>query len=145
MACDMIVADEAAKFALPEVKTGLIAAAGGVFRLPKAIPHHIAREMILTGRAMGTDEAQKYGLINYTAKSGGALKKARELAAEICSASPTAVSASLQMIYEGADIVDPVDAVSVQSEAILKFAISEDLQAGLMGFLTKQKPKWKNR
>lgn len=145
MACDMIIADEAAKFALPEVKTGLIAAAGGVFRLPKAIPHHIAREMILTGRPMGTDEAQKYGLINYTAKSGTVMEKARELAAEICSASPTAVSASLLMMYEGVDINDPVEAVSVQSDAILKFAVSQDLQAGLMAFLTKQKPKWQNR
>jgi acetyl-CoA C-acetyltransferase len=145
MACDMIIADEAAKFALPEVKTGLIAAAGGVFRLPKAIPHHIAREMILTGRAMGTDEAQRYGLINYIATSGRVMEKARELALEICSASPTAVSASLLMMYEGADIADPVDAASAQSDAILKFAISQDLQAGLMAFLTKQKPKWENR
>jgi len=145
MACDMIIADEAAKFALPEVKTGLIAAAGGVFRLPKAIPPHIAREMILTGRPMGTDEAQKYGLINYTAKTGTVMEKARDLAAEICSASPTAVSASLLMMYEGADITDPVDAVAVQSDAILKFALSQDLQAGLVAFLTKQKPKWKNR
>ncbi len=145
LACDVIVADETAKFALPEVKTGLIAAAGGVFRLPKAIPPHIAREMILTGRPMGTDEAQQHGLINYKTKPGGVMEKARQIAEEICSASPTAVSASLQMMYEGADIIDPTDAVSIQSEAILKFAISEDLQAGLMAFLTKQKPKWKNR
>lgn len=115
LACDIIVADETAKFALPEVKTGLIAAAGGVFRLPRAIPNHIAREMILTGRPMSTHQAQKYGLINYKTKSGTAMEKARKIAKEICSASPTAVSASLQMMYEGADIIDPSDAISVQS------------------------------
>jgi len=50
LSCDIIVADETATFALPEVKVGLIAAAGGIFRLPKAVPPHIAKDMILTGR-----------------------------------------------------------------------------------------------
>lgn len=145
LACDIIVADETAKFALPEVKTGLIAAAGGVFRLPKAIPPHIAREMILTGRSINAEEALTYGLINYKTDPGKVMEKAREIAEAICSVSPTAVSASLQMMYEGADIADPSDAVAIQSEALLKFASSEDLQAGLIAFLTKQKPKWRNR
>lgn len=145
LACDVIVADETAKFALPEVKSGLIAAAGGLFRLPKALPHHIAREMILTGRAMAVDEALNHGLVSYKTAPGCAMDKARNIAEKICAVSPTSVSASLQMIYEGADIVDPVDALAVQSEALLKFASSEDLQIGLMSFLTKQKPKWKNK
>jgi len=58
LACDIIVADETAKFALPEVKTGLVAAAGGLFRLPTVLPPHIARDMILTGRPMEIKEAR---------------------------------------------------------------------------------------
>jgi len=145
MSCDVIIADETAKFALPEVKSGLIAAATGLFRLPKAIPPHIAKEMILTGRAMQIDEALHHGLVNHKTEAGNVLHKAREVAEAICAVSPSAVSASLEMMYEGADTVNPVNAMVGQSNAILKFASSEDLQIGLMAFLTKQKPKWKNR
>jgi len=73
LACDIIVADAKAKFALPEVKTGLIAAAGGIFRLPKVLPQHIAKDMILTGRTMEIDEALHYGMVNYKADEGQAL------------------------------------------------------------------------
>lgn len=145
LACDVIVADETAKFALPEVKSGLIAAAGGLFRLPKRLPDSVAKEMILTGKAMDADEAKHFGLINYKTAAGQVMTKARKIAEQICAVSPTAVSASLEMMYSGADQVDPVDAMSGQSDAILKFAASEDLQIGLMAFLMKQTPKWKNK
>lgn len=145
LSCDVIVADETAKFALPEVKSGLIAAATGLFRLPKAIPPHIAKEMILTGRTMDVNEAVHHGLINHKTDAGKALDKAREVAEAICAVSPSAVSASLEMMYEGANQLDPIDALAGQSSAMLKFAASEDLQIGLMAFLAKLKPKWKNR
>ncbi len=145
LACDIIVADETAKFALPEVKTGLIAAAGGVFRLPKVLPPHIARDMILTGRTMEIDEAVQFGLVNYKAKAGQALEKAREIAKNVCNVSPTAVAASLEMMNDGAQFADPMDALDQPSHALPRVAASEDLQIGLMAFLMKQKAKWKNR
>ena len=145
LACDIIVADDTAKFALPEVKTGLIAAAGGVFRLPKVLPPHIAKDMILTGRTMEIDEALKYGMVNYKADSGKAMDKAREIAQRICAVSPTAVSASLETMYEGKDILEPSEALDQPTRALQKVAASEDLQIGLMAFLTKQAAKWKNR
>lgn len=145
LACDIIVADETAKFALPEVKTGLIAAAGGVFRLPKILPPHIAKDMILTGRTMEIDEAMQFGMVGYKAEAGKALEKAREIAGRICAASPTAVAASLETMNEGAHILDPAEALDQPTKALQKIAASEDLQIGLMAFLTKQKPKWKNR
>jgi len=144
LACDIIVADASAKFALPEVKTGLIAAAGGLFRLPKVLPPHIAREMILTGRTMDVDEAVHYGMVTHKTSASAALTKAREIAQDICSVSPSATSASLEMIHEGAHILDPAEALDKPTNALLKVAISEDLQIGLMAFLTKQKAKWKN-
>jgi len=145
LACDIIVADASAKFALPEVKTGLIAAAGGLFRLPKVLPPHIAREMILTGRTMEVDEAVHYGMVNHKAKAGEAMTKAREIAQAMCEVSPVATAASLEMMNEGAHILDPAQALDQPTNALLKVAISEDLQTGLMAFLMKQKAKWKNR
>jgi len=145
LACDIIIADATAKFALPEVKTGLIAAAGGLFRLPKVLPPHIAKDMILTGRTMEIDEAVHYGMVNYKTDAGKALDKAREIAERICAVSPTAVSASLEMMYEGKDVFDPAEALDRPTNALQKIAASEDLQIGLMAFLTKQTAKWKNR
>lgn len=145
LACDIIVADATAKFALPEVKTGLIAAAGGLFRLPKILPPHIAKDMILTGRTMEINEAAHYGMISHTADAGKAMEKAREIAQRVCDVSPSAVAASMEMMHEGKDIQDPAEALSQPTRAIQKMAASEDLQIGLMAFLTKQTAKWKNR
>ena len=145
LACDIIIADQSAKFALPEVKTGLVAAAGGLFRLPKVLPPHIARDMILTGRPMEIEEALKYGLVNYKTDAGKAMDTARNIAAKICEASPTAVSTSLEMIHASANILDPISAFENSSGQVIKVLASEDLQIGLMAFLMKQSPKWKNR
>ncbi len=145
LACDIIVADETAKFALPEVKTGLIAAAGGLFRLPKVLPPSIARDMILTGRTMEIEEALHYGMVNYKSAAGQALDIAREIAQRILDVSPSAVSASLEMMHEGAHIQAPAEALDQPTNALQKIAASEDLQIGLMAFLTKQKANWKNR
>jgi len=145
LACDIIIADQSAKFALPEVKTGLVAAAGGLFRLPKVLPPHIARDMILTGRPMEIEEALKYGLVNYKTDAGKAMYTARNIAAKICEASPTAVSTSLEMIHASANILDPITALENSSGKVIKVLASEDLQIGLMAFLMKQSPKWKNR
>ena len=145
LACDIIIADQSAKFALPEVKTGLVAAAGGLFRLPKVLPPHIARDMILTGRPMEIEEALKYGLVNYKTDLGMAMDTARDIAARICEASPTAVSTSLEMIHASANILDPITALENSSGKVIKVLVSEDLQIGLVAFLMKQSPKWKNR
>jgi len=145
LACDIIVADESAKFALPEVKTGLVAAAGGIFRLPQVLPPHIARDMILTGRPMEIEESVKYGLVNYRTDAGKAMDTAREIAAKICAASPTAVSTSLEMMHGSADISDPVLALEKSTHKVIKVLTSEDLQIGLTAFIMKQSPKWKNR
>jgi len=84
-------------------------------------------------------------MVNHKADAGKAMTKAREIAQTICAASPIATSASLEMIHEGAHILDPAQALDQPTNALLKVAISEDLQIGLMAFLMKQKAKWKNR
>jgi len=83
-------------------------------------------------------------MVNYKTEAGQAMVKARELAETICEVSPTATSASLEMMHEGSNIVDAAEALDQSSNALLKVVISEDLQIGLMAFLLKQSPQWKN-
>src|SRR5262245_34408513 len=83
LACDLIVAAAGARFSLPEVKLGLVADSGGIFRLPRRIPEALARELLLTGRAMDADEAARWGLVNRVVEPQRLMDAARELAAEV--------------------------------------------------------------
>ena len=130
---------------LSEVKVGLIAAAGGVVRLPRTIPPKIANELILTGRRMGTEEAERLGVVNRVAPAGGALEAARELANEILEGSPTSVRLSLTKMNEAEGIADTVDAVTAPTDVLDQLLTSADTIEGVMAFVTKRKPEWKNR
>ncbi|MFE5395965.1 acetyl-CoA acetyltransferase [Streptomyces sp. NPDC056568] len=145
LACHLVVADETAQFALSEVKVGLVAGAGGLIRLPRAIPRKVATEMILTGRRIGADEALGLGLVNRVAPAGKALDIARELAAEIAEASPTSVRVSLRVMQETEGIADTVDACTRPSESLDDLMVSEDMIEGITAFATKRSPRWKNR
>ena len=145
LACHLVVADEAARFALSEVKVGLIAGAGGVVRLPRTLPPKLANEMILTGRRLTAAEAHAHGLVNRITPAGGALTGARELAAEILDGSPTSVRISLRVMEETRGIPDVIDAVTYHSPALDDLMISEDAIEGLTAFAQKRKPRWRNR
>jgi acetyl-CoA C-acetyltransferase len=145
LTCHLVVAGATAKFALSEVKVGLIAGAGGVVRLPRTVPPKLANEMILTGRRLTADEALSHGLINRVTGAGQALDGARELAAEILDSSPTSVRISLQVMQETRGIPDVVDAVTHHSPALDELMVSEDMTEGLTAFAQKRKPRWLNR
>ncbi|MFE9322546.1 acetyl-CoA acetyltransferase [Nocardia sp. NPDC052278] len=145
LACHLVVADEAAQFALSETRVGLIAGAGGLVRLPRAIPPKIANELILTGRKFSATRAHQLGLVNRVAPAGTALDEARTLAAEILTASPTSVRVSLQVMNETAGISDVVDAVDHPSQGLDDLLTSEDMMEGLLAFGAKRAPHWKNR
>jgi len=145
--CDMIVADPAARFGLTEVKVGLVAAAGGAIRLPRQIPRKIALEMLLTGRHMTAQEAERWGLVNRISAPGDALGEARAFAAEIASVSPTSVRLTMQIVQEGDQEPDDIKATAatLHSTAIDDLSISEDMVEGLSAFAQKRQPVWKNR
>src|SRR5437870_12238631 len=94
LACDMIVASRQAAFGLPEVKRSLVAAAGGLFRLPRALPRNVALEIALTGDPIDADRAYNLGLVNELVDPGQALDKAVALAERICANAPLAVRPS---------------------------------------------------
>jgi crotonobetainyl-CoA hydratase len=96
LCCDVIVAESHAQFFLPEVKVGVVPDGGGMFRLPRRVPESLALEMLLTGRRLAAEEALHLGLVNHVTPRGGALAKAREIAADILQASPKSIRAVKQ-------------------------------------------------
>ncbi|WP_433598209.1 acetyl-CoA acetyltransferase [Nocardia sp. CA-135953] len=145
LACHIVVADDTAQFALSETRVGLIAGAGGLVRLPRAIPPKVANELILTGRKIPAEQAHELGLVNRVVPAGTALDGARAIAVEILSASPTSVRASLQVMNETSGISDVIDAVDHHSPALDDLMTSEDMMEGLLAFGAKRAPQWKNR
>jgi len=145
LACHLVVADATARFALSEVKVGLVAGAGGLIRLPRTVPPKVATEMILTGRRLSADEALAYGLVNRVVRAGTAMEGARALAAEILEGSPTSVRVSLRIMEETRGIPDVVEAVNYPSAAFDELMASEDAIEGMTAFAAKRPPNWRNR
>jgi len=145
LACDLVVADEKAVFALSEVRVGLFAGAGGIVRLPRQVPKKIAMEMILTGRRAGAEEMQGWGLVNRVVPAGTALEAARRLAEEVLEGSPTSVRLSMEVMNHAEGIPVEVDAVQFPPHVIDDLIASEDAFEGPTAFAQKRKPNWKNR
>ena len=145
LACDIIVASENAVFALPEPRVGLIAGAGGVHRLPRAIPQKLALGMILTGRRVAAAEGAKLGFVNEVVPEGQALEAARRWAKLILECSPMAVRASKQAVYRG--LTEPTVELAIRTmyPAQKANAESADYVEGPRAFAEKRKPEWKNR
>jgi enoyl-CoA hydratase len=144
LACDMIVAAEDAKFGLPEVKRGLVAAGGGLMRLPQRVPFHLAMEWALTGELIPARRGHEVGLVNRLTPKGGALAEALELARAIAANGPLAVAASKRIItsapeWPAAGMFDR------QREISEPVRSSEDAREGATAFKEKRAPRWQGR
>ena len=143
IACDLVVANSGAKFGIPEVKRGLVAAAGGVMMLPDQIPERIAMELALTGDFVGAGRAYELGLINRVT-DGSALDAAKELAASIVANGPLAVKVSKQIVRESR--AWPMDErYERQTQLIAPVFVSEDAREGAAAFAEKRAPNWKGK
>ncbi|WP_417319533.1 crotonase/enoyl-CoA hydratase family protein [Erythrobacter aureus] len=143
IACDLVVANSGAKFGIPEVKRGLVAAAGGVMMLPDQIPERIAMELALTGDFIDAARAYELGLINRVTESD-ALAGAKELAASIVANGPLAVRVSKQVIKQSRGW--PMEErYTRQTQLIAPVFISEDAREGAAAFAEKRKPNWKGK
>lgn len=143
LSCDLIVAARTASFGLPEVKRGLIAAAGGLMRLPRRIPHAIAMELALTGAMLPAEKAHGLGLINHVC-DGSTLDAALELARAIAANGPLAVQASKQIVDQ-ARLWPDEDMWRRQRAISDPVFASEDAREGPLAFAEKRMPRWTGR
>ena len=147
LASDLVVAEVRAKFGLPEVKRGLIAAAGGVFRIVDHLPRKVAMEMILTGEPMSSADALRWGLINQVVPDGTAVDAALALAERITVNAPLAVWAS-KRVAMGVDdgvIAGDEPGWGRTMREIGTIIRSEDAKEGPLAFAEKRQPVWKAR
>lgn len=141
LACDLVVAARDCFFGVPEVTRGIVAAAGGLFRLPRVLGSARAIELILTADRLGAEEAHARGMVNHLADADDVLTRARELADKICQNAPLAVRASLAIAREALLLSDE-DAWARSATAMEAVKGSADAKEGVAAFVEKRPAQW---
>jgi len=141
LACDLIVAARDARFGLPEVKRGLVAAAGGLLRLPRRIPPAIAKQLALTGEPLSAADASRLGLANELTEPGQALDGALDLARRITPNGPLAVRTTKQILDQALDWT-VAEGFSRQEPMVAQILASADAREGAAAFAEKRPPAW---
>ena len=147
LSADIILAAEHARFALPEIRSGTVADAASV-KLPKRIPYHIAMEMLLTGRWLDADEANRWGLVNRVCPAGQLLEEARELARLLASGPPLVYAAIKEIVRdaESSRFQDSMNRITGrQLRTVDILYSSEDQREGALAFSEKRDPVWRGR
>jgi enoyl-CoA hydratase len=144
LSCDLVVAADTARFGIPEVQRGLMAAAGGLIRLPKRVPLAIALEMGMTGDPIDASRALSLGLVNRVVARDQVLAEACALAERIGENSPIAVRLSRQLVREAAEMPE-ADGWQRTNELAVQIFASGDAVEGATAFAEKRKPVWKSK
>lgn len=144
LSCDLIVASTNAAFGLPEVKRSLAAAAGGLFRLPRALPPKVAMEIVLTGDPITAERAHALGMVNELVAPGEAVQAARALAERIAVNAPLAVRASRKVVLAAAT-EDDETLWKMSGRAMASLAATEDFAEGPRAFIEKRPPVWRGK
>ncbi|MFM7492522.1 MAG: enoyl-CoA hydratase-related protein, partial [Acidimicrobiaceae bacterium] len=144
LACDMLVASTRSAFGLAEATRNLIAGAGGLFRLPRAIGRAAAMEAILTGEPFSAQRAYELGMVNKLVEPNASLDAAIDLALRVCKAAPLAVWASRKIVLASETESDQnlIDMTNKEFAAVLA---SEDTKEGLTAFIEKRPPNWQGK
>ena len=142
---DIIVMEEHARFALPEINVAVLADAATI-KLRRRIPYHVAVEFLMTGRWMDAAEAKHWGLASHVVPQGQGLAKAREIARQLADGPPLLFPAIKQLLRH-TEMVPEHEAFELHDSLHLVQQIvrSEDLKEGTLAFVEKRKPRWKGR
>ncbi|MBH0121598.1 enoyl-CoA hydratase/isomerase family protein [Rhodococcus sp. CX] len=144
LACDLIVASTTARFALPETQRGVVATSGALFRAIRALPIHVAKQLLITQEGLTAERAFQLGLVSHVTEPGDALRRAQVLADEICRSAPVAVRQTLAAIasqYEEAD----ERGWKATARAITAVKASDDMAEGIAAFFERRAPQWRGR
>lgn len=141
LACDLVVAGAGAKFGLPEVKRSLVAAGGGLLRLPQRIPYHAAMELSLLGDAVPAERMHAWGLVNRLVPDGEALAEAGRLAATLAQNGPLALVATKHIVSAGGSWPQE-EAFARQAVVADPVGASDDAREGAIAFAEKRPPVW---
>ncbi len=144
LSCDLVVASTDSQFGIPEVKRSLVAAAGGLVRLPRVLPPKIAMELAITGDTLSAGRAHHFGLVNELCDSGEVSAAAKALAERIAANAPLAVRESRRLILEAPGQTD-LEGMIEGGRAIARLAGTEDYAEGPRAFIEKRPPIWKGR
>jgi enoyl-CoA hydratase len=144
LSCDLVVAARNASFALPEVKRGVVASSGALFRLTRALPRQLAVELLVTGDPLTPQRGYELGFVNRVVEPGAAVDEAILLAERICENSPVSVRASLRALRTLTETGD-ADGWAATSTAVARILASEDMREGVDAFFEKRPPSWKGR
>lgn len=144
LGCDLVVAGTDAQFGVPEVSRGLVAAAGGLFRLPRVLGSARAIELILTAERLGAEQAHRLGMVNHLVPPDQVLDRARELAEKICRNAPLAVRESLA-IARDAMLISDEQGWQRSADAMNRVRGSDDVKEGIAAFIDKRDPQWTGR
>ena len=141
LATDLVVASRTAKFGIPEVKRGLVAAGGGLLRLPRRIPYQKALELALTGESFTAEQGAEWGFVNTVTEPGEALAGAVELAERITANGPLAVATTKEVIAKSRNWTEE-EMWKKQLEHIIPIFTSNDAKEGAIAFAEKRAPNW---
>jgi enoyl-CoA hydratase len=144
LACDLIVAARGARLGIPEVKRGLVAAGGGLLRLPRRIPYHLALELALTGEPISAERGHELGLVNRLADEGAAAAVALEWAEQIATGAPLSLIASKRIVEQQYDW-SAQEMWDRQEEISAPVFSSQDAIEGSKAFAEKRPPDWRGR
>ncbi len=147
LSCDLILAAEHARFALPEIRAGTLADAATV-KLPRRLPHHLAMELLLTGRWMEAGEARRWGLVAEVLPAARLLERAREIARGLAAGPPLVFAAIKEVVHETWNLPEREALARIAAKelpAVKRLYESEDLKEGARAFAEKREPVWKGR
>lgn len=144
MSCDIRIAAEDAQFGLPEVRWSLIAAAGGVTRIPRLVPKSVAMKMLLTGEHLSAQEAYQWGLVTDVVPRNELLPLAHKIADTILENAPLAVRTAKEIALRTADM-SLEEGLALEASLARNLSLTEDKAEGPRAFAEKRKPKFKGR